>query len=309
MKAIKDKGKDMKYSEQTLLSWTAPLSDSELQRVENTIKMIKCAIDANAELKTMEIEVFNQGSFANNTNVRSESDIDVCVMLKDTFHCEYPEGGNDEYYGFTSSNFTFQQYRDLVKKALQDKFRAEYVYDGNKSLKIRENTYHVQADVVPTFQLRNYSYNKSRSASNFVEGTWFISKSGQRIANYPKVHIKNGTAKNNRTGYKYKKLVRIMKHIKNEMVGDGKANGDKITSFLVECLVWNIPDSKITGYSTWTETVRHAIYYLYNEISEERHKEWGEVSEMLYLFRGRKWTDRDAQQWLYDAWNYLGYNE
>lgn len=299
----------MKYSEQTLQSWTAPLSQTEEQRAENTIKMIRSAIDANADLKTMGIEVFTQGSFANNTNVRSESDVDVCVMLKDTFHSEYPEGGKDEDYGFTSSDFTFQQYRDLVKKALQDKFRSEFVYDGNKSLKINENTYHVQADVVPAFQLRNYYYNKSKSADNYVEGTWFVSKSGQRIANYPKVHIKNGTAKNNRTGYKYKKLVRIMKHIKNEMVDDGKANGDKITSFLVECLVWNIPDATITGYSTWTATVRQAIYYLYNEIDEEHHKEWGEVSEMLYLFRGRKWTDQDAKQWLYDAWNYLGYNE
>ena len=286
----------MKYSEQTLQSWTAPLSQSEERRAENTIKMIKSAIDANAELKTMNIEVFTQGSFANNTNVRSESDVDVCVMLKDTFHCEYPEDGKDEDYGFTSSDFTFRQYRDLVKMALQDKFCSEYVHDGNKSLKISENTYHVQADIVPAFQLRNYSFNKSKSANYFVEGTWFVSKSGQRLANYPKVHIKNGTAKNNRTGYKYKKLVRIMKHVKNEMLDEGKANGDKITSFLVECLVWNIPDAVITGYSTWTETVRQAIYYLYNEISEGRHKEWGEVSEMIYLFRGRKWTDQDAKQ-------------
>lgn len=299
----------MKYSEHTLQSWTAPLSQREEQRAENTIRMIKSAIDAKSELKTMGIEVFIQGSFANNTNVRSESDVDVCVMLKDTFHCEYPEGVRDENYGFTSSSFTFQQYRELVKKALQDKFRSEYVHDGNKSLKINENTYHVQADVVPAFQLRNYYYNKSKSADNYVEGTWFVSKSGLHIANYPKVHIKNGTEKNNRTGYKYKKLVRIMKHIKNEMVDDGKANAAKITSFLVECLVWNVPDATITGYSTWNETVRQAIYYLYNEIRGDRHKEWGEVSEMLYLFRKRKWTDLDVKQWLYDAWNYLGYNE
>ena len=269
--------------------------------------MIKSAIDANDELKTMNIEVFSQGSFANNTNVRIESDVDVCIMLKDTFHCKYPEGGNDEDYGFKSSEFTFQQYRDLIKKALQDKFRSEYVYDGNKSLKINENTYHVQADVVPAFQLRNYYYNKSKTANYYVEGTWFVSKSDQQISNYPKIHIKNGTAKNNRTGYKYKKLVRIMKHIKNDMVDDEKTNGEKITSFLVECLVWNIPDATITGYSSWTETVKQAIIYLYNAIKDDKHKEWGEVSEMLYLFRCRKWTDQDAMQWLYDAWNYLGY--
>ena len=297
----------MKYSESTLQSWTAPLSDSEEERAENTIKMIRSAIDGSDELKTMDIEVFTQGSFANNTNVRTESDVDVCVMLNDTFHFDLPDGKKREDYGFTPATLTFFDYRDMVKRALQKKFRSDYVEDGNKSLKIHENTYHVDADVVPAFQLRNYFYGKSTDRSNYVEGTWFMSKSGQEVKNYPKIHIRNGRNKNTTTNGEYKKLVRIMKHVKNNMVDDHVTNGDKITSFLVECLVWNIPNEKITGYSTWTATLREAIRYLYQEIDAGRHTEWGEVSEILYLFRGRKWTDQDAKQWLIDAWNYLGY--
>ena len=89
----------MKYSEQTLQSWTAPLSDSEEQRAENTINMIRSTINGSDELKTMDIEVFTQGSFANNTNVRTESDVDVCVMLNDTFHFDLPDGKTREDYG------------------------------------------------------------------------------------------------------------------------------------------------------------------------------------------------------------------
>lgn len=295
----------MKYSESTLRSWTASLSKSEEDRAENAIKMIKSAIDANAELKTMDIEVFVQGSFANNTNVRIESDVDVCVMLRSTFFYDLPEGKVEADYGIIPGSITFQRYRNLVKKALQDKFGSSYVTDGNKSLRIRENTYHVQADVVPAFQYRRYT----TTVGSYYEGVQFYAKDGKQVTNFPKVHIKNGTAKNNRTWYKYKELVRIMKHIKNDMVDDGMTNGDKITSFLVECLVWNISDATITGYSSWTETVKQAIKYLYNAIKDDKHKEWGEVSELLYLFHnGRKWTDQDAMQWLYDVWNYLGYS-
>lgn len=297
----------MKYSEQTLQSWTAPLSPTEEQRAENTIKMIRSAIDGNDELKVMNIEVFVQGSFANNTNVRTESDVDVCVMLKDTFHTVLPKDAKDSDYGFTDSDMTFQKYRDLVKTALQAKFKTEHVKDGNKSLNIDENTYHVQADVVPAFQLRNYFYSGSKTPSNYVEGTWIVPKVGSAIANYPKVHIRNGRDKNTATNGEYKKLVRIMKHVKNNMVDDNVTDGDKISSFLVECLVWNIPNEKITGYSTWTATLRESIRYLYQEIDAGRHTEWGEVSEILYLFRGRKWTDQDAKQWLIDAWDYLEY--
>lgn len=212
----------MKYSEQTLQNWTAPLSQTEKQRAENTIKMIRDAINSCDELKYKDIDIFIQGSYANNTNVRSESDVDVCVMLRDTFHMVYAKGKGREDYGFLASNFTFQEYRDLVKKALQDKFRSEYVYDGNKSLKINENTYHVKADVIPSFQLRNYYYESSLDPSRYIEGVWLRAKTGEVVNNYPKRHKENGAAKNNATSYRYKRLVRIMKHIKNEMVEDKK---------------------------------------------------------------------------------------
>lgn len=302
-------GDSLKYTEHTLQEWTKPLTETEEKRAENTISMIKSAIESNNDLKLKNIEIFTQGSFANDTNVRSDSDVDVCVMLKDTFHCIYPDGKKNEDYGFVNSPFSFQNYRDLVKKSLQDKFKVESVYDGNKSIKIDENTYHVKADVVPTFQLRNYDYYSSLKAEDYIEGTWFYSKSGQEIKNYPKEHKENGIIKNKRTNYKYKKLVRIMKHIKNDMVEANIVDGDKITSFLVECLVWNIPDNIIVGYDTWTETVKNSIGFLFNEIKDGRNKEWTEISKMLYLFRGRKWTEQDVKNWLYDTWNYMGYNE
>lgn len=292
----------MKYSEQTLSSWTAPLSSTEEQRAANTIKMITSAIKADDDLKSMDIEIFIQGSYANNTNVRTESDIDVCVMLKDTFHGIYPEGKTYKNYNFSSSDLTFQEYRNMVKKALQAKF---YVQDGNKSLKINENTYHVQADVVPAFQLRNYRYKGSTEPNIFVEGIWIIANDGKTIINYPKKHIQNGITKNNETNKAYKKLVRIMKHIRNNMVDDNIVDKEIITSFLVECLVYQIPNFIITNSSTWTETLRKSIFYLYKEIQEGRHKDWCEVSGMLYLFYQRKWTDQNVRQWLNTAWNYL----
>ena len=75
----------MKYSETTLQTWTVPLSSTEEERVENTIKMIKDAIRSHNELSLMTYEIFAQGSYANNTNVRQNSDIDICVMLTSTF--------------------------------------------------------------------------------------------------------------------------------------------------------------------------------------------------------------------------------
>ena len=297
----------MKYSEETLQNWVKPLSPSEEIRAEHTVSMISRTIKSDEKLKEMDIEIFKQGSYANNTNVRSDSDVDICVMLKDTFHTEYAPGKDRKDYGFVASKLSFSDYRELVKNALLAAFQDEDVYDGNKSLKIKENTYHVKADVVPAFQLRNYYYTGSVDPNNYIEGTWFRTQNGKSISNYPKRHLKNGINKNNATNYDYKKLVRIMKHIKNEMADQGLVDGEVITSFLVECLIYNIPNSIITGYSSWSETVKQSILYLSQSIEEDKHKEWCEVSDMLYLFNGRKWNDSDVLFWLEIMLKYLEY--
>lgn len=300
----------MRYSENTLKGWKDPASVTEEQRISNTINMIKSAVNGSAELKNLTIEVFVQGSYANNTNVRTNSDVDVCVMLTSTFFTAYPDDKTDSDYGFVEGTITFDEYKRRVKKAIIDKFGNEAVSVGNKSLKIRSNSYHVNADVVVAFMLKDYAVIKSTDPLRYVEGTRFYGADGKQVTNYPKEHIANGKQKNNRTNYRYKYLVRIFKRIRNNMVADGVVNGDKISSFLTECLVWNVPDNIITGYSTWTETVRQAIIYIFNEIKDNNHREWGEVSERLYLFHaGRKWTDVDAQNFMKSMWNYLGYNE
>lgn len=300
----------MKYSDYTLQTWTAKLSETEERRAENAINMIKDAIRSDEKLKKYDIEIFLQGSYANNTNVKSESDVDVCIMLKDIFHCDYPTGKTDKDYGFSTATLTFKEFKSDVIKSIIRKFGTNSVSIGDKSIKISENSYHVKADVVPTIQLRNYYYGNSSNPSNYVEGTYFYSSTGKGISNYPKIHKKNGIDKNEKTNHEYKKLVRIMKHIKNNMVDDGKADGKKITSFLIESLIWNVPNEIITSYDSWNETVKNALLYIHKSISENTHSKWTEVSGMLYLFdESRAWSDRDVKTWLETTWNYLGYVE
>ena len=296
----------MKYTEDTLKFWTSPLSKTEEQRVENTVLMIKDAIISYDKLSNCNIEVFAQGSYANNTNVRQNSDVDICVMLKSTFFCNYVDGKTDKDYGYIAGSISYSDFKNYVIEALKSKFGSNVVSIGNKCINIKENSYHVNADVVPAFQYRDYKTISSVDSTVYIEGIKFFTKNNIEIINYPKEHINNGKLKNTRLNYQYKKLVRIMKHIRNDMVDDGKANGDKITSFLIECLVWNLPDNIIKLQNTWKETIHNSITYLWNAINEGKYKEWGEVSERLCLFHSeRKWTPDETKDFLYSMFNYL----
>jgi hypothetical protein len=297
------------YNEQTLDSWRKPASENEEQKISNAITMIKDAINSHSELKTKDIEFVIQGSYSNNTNVRLDSDIDVCAMLKDTFYDEYREGVTRENYGFIDGTNKYDDYRGLIIEAIQNKFGKENVKPGSKAIFIKSNTYHLHADVVPAFQYRNYSHEYKNNVDDFIEGIKFFTTDSKEIINYPKIHLKNGISKNDNTQRRFKRTVRLYKRIKNKMVEDGLPVSDNIRSYLLESLLWNVPNNIFNNENSWNNILRSTIISLYNSTkTDEGCKSWGEVSEQFYLFHSeRKWNIKDTNAFLVQMWNYLEY--
>lgn len=189
------------------------------------------------------------------------------------------------------------------------KFGSGNVTVGNKSIKIKSNSYRVQADVVPAFQYRNYSNDTRNDPNNFIEGIKFFSSQGEEIVNYPKVHIKNGIGKNTSTHRRYKRAVRLYKRIRNKMIEDGLPVPNSIKSFLIEGLLWNTPNNIFNDAQSWNDLLKNSIVHIYNHTKEEdKSEDWGEVSEYFYLFHsGRKWNREHVTNFLVQMWNYLEY--
>src|SRR6516162_7293667 len=59
------------------------------EKCENAERAVRKAIDASKKLNGKTIEVFAQGSYANRTSVRQDSDVDICVLYKDAFFPDY----------------------------------------------------------------------------------------------------------------------------------------------------------------------------------------------------------------------------
>lgn len=300
----------MKFTEDTLKNWTKRSSDTEQQKIDNAVNMIKSAIENNDDLKEKDIEIFAQGSYPNNTNVKLDSDVDVNIMHKGTFYSKYKTGKSRENYGFTAGTNNYDTYKANVLKALQVKFGIDKVIVGNKSFKLESNSYRVEADVVPSFQFRNYSFDDNDDKNNFIEGIKFLSRDNSEVINYPKQHIENGVSKNTYTSRRFKRLVRIFKHARYKMKEDGIAVSENISSFLLECLVYNLPNSTFNDFDTWNDRVKQAIIHLWNKTKElETCNKWVEVSGRFYLFHsGRKWNHTDVNVFLKQMWNYFEYS-
>jgi len=290
-----------KFPEETFNNWRMPPSTTEENKLQNAEKLVREAIAEDKTLKKFSITIFGQGSYANDTNVRLNSDIDINVRLSDTIYVDLPKNKTYEDLGYSDSPYTFTEYKLAVFNAPVNKFGSREVVWNNKCLTVKYSPARVETDVVPTLKLIRHDDNGSKHI-----GVRFISDEKQPITSYPLQHIENAKVKNAGTQKRYKRLTRIFRRIRYKMIEDNISVSNNMTSFLLECLLWNVPNNIFNGNDTWMERARQAIIYLYQNTSEDaKCKDWGEVSELLYLFVGRKWSRDDVNTFLVQMWNYL----
>ncbi len=288
-------------------TWGGAPSATEQTKCENAERAVRKAIAANEKLSAKTIEVFAQGSYANRTNVRQDSDVDICVLYKDAFFPDYSlsQALSDPVLGFIDGRYPYSDFKNDLQAALTSYFGADSVSRGNKAFDVHANTYRIDADVVPCFEHRRYL--------GTVESHWYESGTelhpddGGEIINWPRQNYDNGVAKNDTTGRRFKPVVRILKRLRYEMVDNGHKIAGSIPSFLLECLAWNVPDDGF-GHENYRDDVQYALAHLWNETrSDNTCKEWGEINEMKYLFAGQAWTRAQVNTFLDAAWNYIGF--
>lgn len=273
----------MKFKESTLKLYAAPLSDTEDAKCKHAIEAIRdalkdlgytddqkdisllesetlaYAVSMRNKYSTEKIHIFIQGSYANNTCVRNESDVDIAVVRDDIY--EYAFG--ERFSSSTTDNReAAAKLKDAVEKTLRKNFPYQ-VHRGNKSIKVDGNTYRKQADTVPCLSMHYYYRSHLKDYLTHFDGVIIYADDGTVIRNFPKQHIANGKAKNNKTRYYYKKMVRIMKKMRYLMSDCGYSCADNVSSFGVESLTWNIPDSYFTKYSSYGFAFEEIVSYAY----------------------------------------------
>lgn len=258
------------------------------------------------------MKVFPQGSYRNRVNVRQDSDVDVGVMCHDFFLPRYPAGKSGVDFRISAGSYSFGQFKNDLEEALVAFFGQAAVRRGNKAFDIRENPYHVEADVAPLFELRQYF-----DSGGYRCGVALLPDNGGRIENFPErllaswpatpLHYENGVSKNNATGRGYKGVARIVKKLRNVMEDEGIAAARPVPGFLIECLTWNAPDACFSR-ATWDARLQAVLLHLWSNTKDDAScKDWCEVNGIKYLFHSTQpWTRQRAHDFLDAAWSYVG---
>lgn len=297
----------MKYTENELSKIASPISQSEDEKCKNAIRMVRdamkklnytddgkeiCsyisesfsyALDLHQKTTGKKITLLVQGSYANKTNIPSESDVDVAVILESTFTTKYREGVSDSNYCFCAADFSASDLKDEVFNALNEHFGYQGVERHDKSIKVLGNTYRVDADVVPAYRYRDYTNDYNNDSNNYVGGIEIRPDTGGRIINYPEQHIKSGIEKNKVTQYNFKKCVRIIKHLREDMENNGYIISPNISSFGLESLLWNVETSMYIKYPYILRyTFDNVITFLKNDFYDfDNYKEVNGIKSLF----------------------------
>jgi len=189
---------------------------------------------------------------------------------------------------------------------LEDYFGSDSFTRGDKAFNIHENTYRIDADVVPTFVHRRY-FMRDDGFYGFHSGIGFNTDAGKRILNWPEQHYENGLEKHENTSRRYRKIIRILKRMRNEMQDENIDAAKNVASCLIESMVSNVPN-ELFGHNTYSSDVREVLAHIFNEtLTDEKCSQWVEVSGFKWLFRNTQpWTREQAHKFISAAWDYMG---
>ncbi|WP_080425921.1 nucleotidyltransferase [Burkholderia ubonensis] len=285
--------------EDKLSGWTSPSSDSEQEKQDRTERMIRDAVNAHTPFDNCPLKIYAKGSYANNTNVRSDSDVDIAVECTAATYWEESQSGTHPPGTPYNGIWTPAKFRTELIAALKAKFSNQVDTTGTTAIQINSGSARIDADVVPCFSYRYYMPDGSRA------GTKIFKTDGSGIVNYPAQQLENGIAKNKQTGYAYKKAARLLKRIENAMAADGAFK--ELPSFFMECLAHNCPNS-IFDQLTWTACLRAMLIHIWNELQgdEPSTGRWVEANDCFYLFHPhQKWKREDGREFAKAAWNYF----
>lgn len=291
-----------------LARWKNPPSVAEEQRLERALRMVTRAVQQHPQFADLGLSVEAKGSWANNTNVSSDSDVDIKVeFTQRTYQGSSASGMNfwelalhpNSYKGPWTPE-AFRQELGVALKGVSSSVDAThnvafYVPDVPGS---RPST-----DVVPCF---TYLHQRGWGRPT-AQGTVVFTKDGNHIVNWSHQQLINGREKNKRTSHRYKFAVRALKAIENDLVQLSEIKD--LPSYFMECLIYNVPDSVLTAGSLDT-AFKGALTHLRQQFSFW----WGnpdalvEPNEIKKLFQsGQKWKTDDARRLLDAAWHYLNY--
>lgn len=289
--------------EEKFAVWSRGPSEAERNRLDRVVKDISDTLRNDEKLKSRNLEIFAQGSYRNRVNVRKDSDVDICALHDNVFFWNVPDGKNigDYVDPFYEASYKYEEYKQDVENALVKRYGRSNVRRGNKAIDVNNRYLDIDADVVATFEYRDY--NRDNLFGGPVFGTALRSDKGEFCTNFPQQQYDNGVSKHDATNRRFKRQVRIQKNLRNEMTEAGSLSAEAMKSFLIESLCWNAPNP-LYGNGQYFSDFENVMRWIHRETETDAQASGLlEVNGIKRLIDSHNpWTRQMIRSFVEEAW-------
>jgi hypothetical protein len=248
-------------------------------------------------------ETYLQGSYPNYTNIYGNSDVDLVVEFRSIFSknlSSLTESQKQEFdTKYADAKYTLAAFKLAVIEQLKSCFGESNVKVGNKAILVKGDGNRLDCDVIVCNPYRKYiSYLPS--SENYIEGIIFRTENetpNRDIINYPKIHLKNGSLKNQQenTSGNFKPSVRVLKNMKAAMIDKGYITKTLAPSYFLECLIYN-SDNINFRKNSFSEIAISIINQFSNDVNNGKMANYLVQNEQSKLFgtNDQQWNIDDA---------------
>jgi hypothetical protein len=301
-----------------LTHWERPASDSEEAMIERAAATVRALMSKNRWFAEEGVQVAPQGSYYNNTNVRLESDLDIRAvhpLIRAVYANDVIVDTANAVLQYNPAGRDFLQVAEQMRSEMAAEFMGEFGVlnvdaSGNKAIRVNGVPgSRAPVDVVPCFQLHYVQWNPAVGRYFVTKGNAIFSRGNGRLTmNFPDQHHENGVQKRARTQLRFKRNVRMLKRLRDELVESRVFGAEEVPSFLVECLVYGVEDQYflVETDDRYDRLVR-IVTRIYEQLGDPT---WVsntlEINEVKFLFRpDQGWTAAAAKRFTAAAWNRL----
>ena len=300
-----------------LAHWERPASDSEEMMIERAATMVRHVMSGNRWFAHEAVVIAPQGSYYNNTNVRQESDIDLRAVHPDIFIQYAPAVLESRAYATLGYFGTGKTYADSAARLhlemaveLSHRFGALNVdSSGTKAIRVRKLPgSRTDVDIVPCFTLHHVRWDSITDRYWAINGIAIFSQDGRWTFNFPEQHYENGVQKRARTRLRFKKVVRVLKRLRDELVEADVLQPKEVPSFLIECLVYSVEDRFFLAEDDDRyDRLLRVVTRMYKHVHDQS---WcaaaTEINGVKPLFGAEQaWTADGARKFVVTAWQRL----
>jgi len=289
----------MSLSEKFLEYLIAPeVPEHDVKAVFNTVKeMLKKALREVADEKGVfdvkDVDIYMQGSFLNNVNVGKNTKLEIVVELKKSTTEDFEEF----YFAEVSKKravkiaprYSLLQFKNDLYNKLTANLKEHTIKRSNHALAILKNmSLPLTVEILPAF-----AFKKTNSDGYKMDCILIYQQVSEKyITAYPHLHTKNLEAKDKETNGNLRKIIRLMKRLREYMAENYGFPAAVAPGYFIDCLAYNVPNNLLMG-----EDLNEVLLKMLNYLNLKNLNEMQCIHDQFKMFGNEfdQWEIRHAR--------------